>query len=129
MGILRGCSLFNYKCVAERPLLALSNEFIHVCKIPYCCDRHVRLEAELVKYQSFAMEELEENEHIDLWDFWQKYSIQLPEWWDCVQEIVLMTPSSCTVERVFSILSHGMNDSQESSLEDNVAVSLINDTL
>ena len=66
-----------------------------------------------------------EDDRPNLWDFWKSAALELPKWWECAQEIALITPSSCTVERVFSLLTQGMDDNQRGALEDFMCASVL----
>ena len=77
-------------------------------------------------YVSFVAQwALPEATRPELWAFWRAASIQLPNWWIGAKEVALITPSSCTVERVFSLLSQGMDDNQRRALEDYMCGSVL----
>ena len=127
MRVLRACRLFNYEFVARTPLVALRTEVPHVAHIPLCYARLRALEDELETYHHRALEhyDVAADERVSLWDFWCAAALALPTWWECAQEVALITPSSCTVERVFSMLTNRMGDQQESALEDYVTASVM----
>jgi hypothetical protein len=77
----------------------------------------------MYKDRAFQMNALEIKP--DLWEFWCGESLTLPTWWLCAKEISLITPSSCTVERVFSMLTNGFDESQECALQDMVFTSIM----
>ena len=77
---------------------------------------------ELAAYREYAVVYIPiDNE--DHWEFWQRHVLLLPTWWECVLEKALINPSSCTVERAFSILYQHMTESRVGSFEDYVAAS------
>lgn len=122
MRILRACRIFNFEFVARTPLEALREEIAHVSRIPYCYERLDALERELEVYSQRALA-VPADPRPSLWEFWCAAALALPTWWDCAQEIALITPSSCTVERVFSMLTQRFGDQQERALEDYVLTS------
>lgn len=123
--IFRACRMFDYKFVAKTALEALIGEIVHVSAIPICYDNLRKLEAELRLYKQRSYLSAALDPSPTLWQFWSTHSLELPTFWICVQEVALITPSSCTVERVFSLLTQGFDDSQEGSLEDLVFASIM----
>ena len=83
------------------------------------------LENELRLYKQQSHLKFNMETQPDLWEFFRQQSLKLPTWWLCAKEITLITPSSCTVERVFSMLAHGFDQTQEKSLEDYVLASIM----
>ena len=61
----------------------------------------------------------------DLWEFWRNSRTKLPHWYNVAKDIALMQPSSAFMERVFSILRACMDERQESSYSDRIAVSAL----
>ena len=51
-------------------------------------------------------------------EFWDSHSLLLPKWYLASNEVALITPSSATCERLFSLLTQGFDKSQRSALED-----------
>ena len=49
----------------------------------------------------------------------------LPNWWIGAKEVALITPSSFTIERVFSLLSQCMYDNRRSALENYMCGSVL----
>lgn len=127
LAILRACRLFNWEWVAATPLKALIDEMVHVTAIPRCYDHEVALAAELEAYKARADQKfaLPVDDRPSLWDFFTAAAIALPTWWKCAREVALITPSSCTVERVFSLLTQGFSDNQEGALEDYIFASVM----
>ena len=124
--VLRACRLFNYEFVARTPLAALTQEVTHVAHVPLCYARLHALEGELVAYRLHALARFAVvGERVSMWDFWCAAALTLPTWWECAQEVALIAPSSCTVERVFSMLTNVMGDQQERALEDYMAASVM----
>ena len=101
MRVLRACSMFNYEFVARTPFEAC-HEVANVSHIPYCYEHLDALERELELYSQRA-QGVAADPRPSLWEFWCGAALALPTWWDCVQEVALITPSSCTVERAFSM--------------------------
>ena len=60
----------------------------------------------------------DENLQIDYSVFWLKYAFKLPTWFKASRDVALITPSSGTIERVFSLLTQGFDQNQVNSLED-----------
>ena len=127
MKIFRGCRFFNYEFVANNALSALVDEIAHISIIPLCYDNLLQLERTSKEYKKRADQKyaLPEEDRPSLWEFWTSSSIALPLWSKCADEIALITPSSCTVERVFSLLTQGFSDNQEGALEDYVFASVL----
>ena len=126
LNVLRACRMFNYEFIARTPLPALQQEVARVAHIPLCYARLHALEGELEAYRLHALARFAVvGERVSLWDFWCAAALMLPTWWECAQEVAIIAPSSCTVERVFSMLTNMMGDQQESALEDYVAASVM----
>jgi hypothetical protein len=124
--ILRACRLFNYHFVARTPLPALQQELAKIVAIARCYDHRVDLANELADYKAKADEayQVDEDDRIDRWEFWLMNAIVLPCWFECAKEAALFTPSSCTVERVFSMLVQAFGDGQAGALEDYLCASV-----
>ena len=60
-----------------------------------------------------------------LWAFWLGESLMLPCWWAGACKMALFTPSSCTVERAFSMLCQWLSNNQEGMLEDYMCASVM----
>lgn len=127
LDILRAARFVNYTFVAKTDILALRVEIEQLSFIPKCVPIMVALKAGLDAYKARADEQsaLPEDDRPSLWDFWRAASILLPDWWVVAKELALITPSSCTVERVFSLLVQGMDDNQRSALEDYMCASVM----
>lgn len=124
--ILRACRVLNCDFVARTPLPALQQELLLLEVIPLCAPALMQsdLLAELPRYKQLAdaqflvpVEEGADQVRL-LWQFWLKNALNLPTFWKIAQEVALVTPSSCTVERVFSLLTQGFSDNQKGALED-----------
>ena len=62
----------------------------------------------------------------DLWEFWHDSRSRLPHWYEVVKDIALIQPfSAFSMERVFSILRACMDERQELSFSDRIAVSAL----
>ena len=127
LNILRACRLFNFTFVGKTDILALNDEIEQLNFIPKCIPIVDALKTALPDYKARADAQctLPEADRLSLWDFWRTNSLALPEWWVAAKEAALVTPSSCTVERVFSLLVHGMDDNQRSALEDYMCASVM----
>jgi hypothetical protein len=66
-----------------------------------------------------------EAERPSLWDFWLAETLNLPQWWAGAREVSLITPSSCIVERAFSLLSQWLSENREGILEDYMCASVM----
>ena len=55
----------------------------------------------------------------------QAYPYRLSHWYNVAKDIALMQPSSAFMERVFSILRACVDERQESSYSDRIAVSAL----
>ena len=51
-------------------------------------------------------------------DFWDAHQLTLPTWWAASNEIALISPSSASAERLFSLLTQGFDSSQMACLSD-----------
>ena len=100
-------------------MLALQQEIVHVNNVAICVDYLAQLTAELANFKALADAEMLKpgEERADLWSFWLTHTIELPNWYKCARDIVLITPSSCSVERVFSLLTQCFDDNQIGALE------------
>jgi len=58
------------------------------------------------------------------WTFWLRHCLKLRTWYIFACECALITPSSATVERLFSLLTQGFGSDRESSLNDYAATSV-----
>jgi hypothetical protein len=131
LNILRACRLFNYQFVAETSLLALQEEIDLLAVIPFFAgvNAHrliaIRDELELYKQRANARMDLPEAQRPSLWDFWLAEALTIPRFWTGAREIALITPSSCTVERAFSLLSQWLTSNKESVLEDYMCASVM----
>ena len=123
--VLRACRLFNYKFVAETEIDALKQEFLFCSGIPFCYENLTGLESELLLYKERAFLRAALETPLDLWEFWCAESLTLGIWWNCAQEVSLITPSSCTIERAFSMLTNGFGNGQERALGDMVFTSVM----
>ena len=121
MLILRACRLFDFSFVGPRALPALQEILHHLAAIPYFTSAVIALLAtHLPVYHKHADEEMQKpiDTRLDQWDFWVRISIDCAEWYAGACEVALITPSSCTVERVFSMLGQSFDMHQESCLQD-----------
>ena len=57
--------------------------------------------------------------------WWQSNAEALPNWSRLAKKIVLLQPSSSSVERVFSLLKSTFGDQQDQSLQDYIQASLM----
>jgi hypothetical protein len=132
MRVLRACRLFNWEFVAKVPFLALEAEMEHIVYLPWCSKAALcGVDSEVLKkYKSRADAQAlvpvaDGAKPLDHWCFWQMNMLELPIWSRSAEDVVLITPSSCTVERVFSLLSQGLGDNQRSALEDYITASVM----
>ena len=128
ISIFRACRLFNYNFVAKTNILALRNEFIHIHHIPLASLKHMPdLLAEVSLYKELSDAEITKEvlERIPLWDFWLTHALELPNLFEIVSEAALISPSSASVERLFSLLTKCFGDCQERALEDYKAAVVI----
>ena len=61
----------------------------------------------------------------DLLKFWQDNKIRLPTWYNVAMDLALIQPSSCFIERVFSMLRACMDSRQERALSDRIAAAVL----
>ena len=73
---------------------------------------------EMASYHDLSCQEDPDQEY-DALKFWKKNSIKLPNLANLVRQVACLTPSSATVERLFSMLN-SFNDNQGSCLADYV---------
>jgi hypothetical protein len=124
--LLRACRLLDFRFIAGNPLESLDSELDKIVVIALCHDLLPQLRAELKRYKELADAQMavvipegeEDDEKFSLWSFWLRNAIELPIWYKAANEAALITPSSCTVERVFSLLTQGFDDNQLNVLED-----------
>ena len=55
---------------------------------------------------------------MDLWTFWILHKLNLPRLYQLACDVALIIPSSCAVERLFSMFDQRYDSSQERALED-----------
>ena len=123
---MRACRLFGYTFVASTPLAALQGELVHLNLLPICCQLgHHLLTAELVEYKRLADQEIISATPDTVSSFWNKHALHLKTWFKASRDVALITPSSATAERVFSLLSQGFDKSQQSALEDYKSTSVM----
>jgi hypothetical protein len=84
-------------------------------------DAKLALQKEFATYVSLAERVAHD---LDLLEWWRSKRSLLPSWSRLAFIVALVSPSSATVERVFSMLRSLINDQQESALEDFVESSL-----
>ena len=118
MLVARAARCFNYKFIAKTSIHALVEEMDKTVSIPLCLQKLRQLKDELSTYKRFADAAIDLANPPSLWDFWLINSLNLPTWFECAKEVAIMVPFSCQVERVFSLLSQGFSDNQNSCLED-----------
>ena len=58
-------------------------------------------------------------------EWWKSNSEVLPSWSSVARQIVLLQPSSGSVERVFSLLNSTFGEQQDNSLQDYVQLSIM----
>ena len=129
--ILRACRLFNYEFIAKEQEETLLDpdvgEFKYLNKLPKhysaCSDfGEDYVGKELKQYVGMA-KSYYERESIkqstpDLWGFWLRHKLMLPLLYALSCDVALIVPSSCTVERIFSMYEQRFSSSQERALED-----------
>ena len=120
--IFRSCRLFNYEFVASQALITLEAECHHLMNLAICSELTYEsfVGDELSKYKELADAEMAQPEaqRADHWTFWLRCALELKTWFRASRDVCLITPSSATIERVFSLLSQGFHDSQGRALED-----------
>jgi len=124
LDILRVCRLFGFKFIASVDLEALEAE---IYKVSFICIGHRyidNLQAELSDYKKIADATVQNLPDEDDVTFWKRHQLVLKYWYIVSREIAIITPSSATVERLFSLLSQGFDKSQDSCLSDYKAASV-----
>jgi hypothetical protein len=122
--IFRACRFFNYTYIANQTLDDLEAEMVHLNNIAYFCkpDIFQKLKSELRKYRESAIAAYDraqtDVEEENLWQFWKNNKALLPNFFGGACEVAIIPSSSATVERLFSYLSSGFDDSQEHLLAD-----------
>jgi hypothetical protein len=120
--VLRACRLFGYQYIANQPLEALEDELAYLNSIVFCLNTIATegnvYTAELAEYKAFATLAHNAAEPMSVATFWNQHAIKLPHWYQASRDIALITPSSATSERVFSLLSQGFDSSQTRALQD-----------
>ena len=122
--VMRAARFFNYKFAAETDLLALQNELVHTSSIPLCYQNSAQLLAHVGAYKVQAGLAAARDVPPTLWDFWRGNAVELPLYFRMATEVSLITPSSGTIERVFSLLTQIFGDQQEGALEDYVSTTI-----
>jgi hypothetical protein len=129
--IYRACRLFNYQFIAEHDIETIKEEVIHLLNLNICfkltnLDDQAFL-GELYEYKRVAdleMQKVEaERPRIDV--FWLRHTLTMPNWYVASRDVGLITPSSATIERAFSLLTQGFCSSQTSLLEDAKSASCV----
>ena len=57
-------------------------------------------------------------------EWWQRHAPDLPAWSSAVSKMILIQPTSASLERVFSLLKHSFNCRQDNALCDYIESSL-----
>ena len=125
LNILRACRMLNYKFIASTPQNALTEEIEQLQRIPCCILMMKELRVEIVSYRIRATLEIRKPalEQTDLWTFWTRNALILPNYFIVACTVALIPPSSAVCERLFARLVMGFGDDQESALEDYKATS------
>lgn len=123
--IFRACRFFNYTYIANQSLDDLEAEMVHLSNIAYFCkpDIFQKLKSELRQYRESAIAASDraaqtDDEDENLWQFWKNNKALLPNFFGGACEVAIIPSSPATVERLFSYLSSGFDDSQEHLLAD-----------
>ena len=53
-----------------------------------------------------------------MWTFWIRHKLNMPKLYQLACDVALIVPSSCSVERLFSMLEQRYSTNQEQALED-----------
>ena len=131
--ILRACRIFNYKFISnqheETLIVEDSGEFRYLNKLPRyykLCGEHGDdyYTEELQKYIAYSKIATEKNlgksreEELEMWTFWIRHKLNMPKLYQLACDVALIVPSSCSVERLFSMLEQRYSTNQEQALED-----------
>ena len=84
-------------------------------------ERLQRLQKELATYKAACIELPEDN---DVLRWWRLKMKDLPSWALLLRKVLLLSPSSAAVERVFSILRRTFGQQQDVALADYMRTSL-----
>jgi len=127
---LRACRLLDYRFIAKHPMNSIcevdelqniSGEITQLLQLPMFDNLEQNILPyvhELELYYNISREEVTIDE-VDLLSFWKKNVITLPNFSKLVRHLGCLTPSSATVERLFSMLK-SFNYSQCNALADYV---------
>ena len=126
MRVLRACRFFNFFFIAETNIEALEEEIEHLLNISYFSEPTImeKLKEELPRYKAEAQAAVakhslsDDDMDKDLWTFWKRSQLKLKNFWLAAAEIAIIQPSSAFVERLFSFLRGGFDDTQDLALED-----------
>ena len=125
--VLRGCRILNYFWVASVSIVAFEQELIQLKHLPnlnYDEETNPIPRDEIDRYHYDAVHQKEKDDDAEnpsseqLITFWLKHQLSLPKLFSAYLEAAVITPSSGTSERVFSILDACFSDQQDSALED-----------
>ena len=119
--VLRACRLFGYEFWATNTLETIQHELVQVLYLSVGMDTgEFEFRGELSRYKELADIEYEvpAADRITTETFWNRYKFDLPTWHFASREVALVTPSSATVERLFSLLTQGFGDNQVAALQD-----------
>jgi len=142
LNIFRACRLLNYVFVSETTLQALCLEFEQLQQFSAVSSGNISYmeayeELELYKdladneclkdkmpnafMTSTANHDTETNNRLSYWNFWLTHGpISLPTLFKIACEAAIISPSSASVERLFSTITHIMSSDQGNALEDYV---------
>ena len=121
LNIHRACRFFGYAFIAATNIHALDSELVYLQRIPHCVTiTEAPFCTELAKNKELTDAEMSKpvNQWHDAWIFWQANELNLPIWYLAAADVALVTPSSCTVERLFSLLTQAYDRSQTRCLQD-----------
>lgn len=120
MSILRACRLFDYKFVARISLESIQVEVVCLQALQIgVFFGEAAIMAEVFEYKRLADETYGHADRISISEFWARQELSaIPSWYRISRDILLVVPSSATVERVFSILTQGFSPSQQNALQD-----------
>lgn len=126
--LLRACRLFDYKKVSSMTLEAIKQESHHLLALPIASPANgagiQRILDEVPTYSRLAREattrDQENGAESNIAEFWNAVEVDpnVETWYRISRDVLLITPSSAAVERVFSIHTQAFSDGQQNALHD-----------
>lgn len=126
LNAMRVCRLFNYKFIAVTSIDALETELERLQHIPGLTEiMRNNILVELPLNKKLAEREILKDEPKEFWKFFDSHQLNLTETYAAAKKVALITPSSCSSERVFAQCAYVFNELTCNALEDRREASII----